>query len=108
MEEVVFRDGAGGDAFGRVVCEGAVFLEEAAVGGGLGHGGQLKMCPRLNLCGEERVRGKKRLELTMEVGVWLEIESFEIAESEPRRESCQPDNCGGGVEVRTTFRGAFV
>lgn len=37
VEKVVFRDGAGGDAFGRVVCEGAVFLEEAAVGGGLGH-----------------------------------------------------------------------
>lgn len=33
VEEVVFRDRAGGDAFGRVVCEGAVFLEEAPVGG---------------------------------------------------------------------------
>lgn len=41
VEEVVFRDGAGGDAFGRVVCEGAVFLEEAAVGGGLGHVGDV-------------------------------------------------------------------
>lgn len=33
VQEVVFRDGAGGDALGGVVCEGAVFLEEAAVGG---------------------------------------------------------------------------
>lgn len=38
-EEVVFGDGAGGDAFGGVVGEGAVFLEETAVGGGLSHGG---------------------------------------------------------------------
>lgn len=37
-EQVVLGDGAGGDALGRVVGEGAVFLEEAAVGGGLRHG----------------------------------------------------------------------
>lgn len=41
VQQVVLGDGAGGDAFGRVVCEGAVFLEEAAVGGGLGHGGRM-------------------------------------------------------------------
>lgn len=36
-QQVVLGDGAGGDALGGVVGEGAVFLEEAAVGGGLGH-----------------------------------------------------------------------
>lgn len=39
VQEVVFRHGAGGDAFGGVVGEGAVLLEEAAVGGGLRHAG---------------------------------------------------------------------
>lgn len=39
VEEVVFGNGTGSDAFRRVVREGAVFLEEAAVGGGLSHGG---------------------------------------------------------------------
>lgn len=38
VEEVVLGAGAGGDAFGRVVGEGAVLLQETAVGGGLGHG----------------------------------------------------------------------
>lgn len=38
VEEVVLGDGAGGDALGGAVCESAVFLEEAPVGGGLGHG----------------------------------------------------------------------
>ena len=33
VEQVVFGDGAGGYAFGGVVGQGAVFLEEAAVGG---------------------------------------------------------------------------
>jgi hypothetical protein len=39
-EEVVFVDGAGGDAFGRVCGEVLVFLEEA-LGGDGGHGGWL-------------------------------------------------------------------
>lgn len=39
VQQVVLGDGAGGDALGGVVGEGAVLLEEAAVGGGLGHGG---------------------------------------------------------------------
>lgn len=38
-QHVVLGDGAGGDAVGRVVGEGAVLLEEAAVGGGR-HGGR--------------------------------------------------------------------
>lgn len=66
VQQVVLGDGAGGDAFGRVVCEGAVFLEEAAVGGGLGHGG--RMTPREN--GEkwkreerERREGGKSVEI---------------------------------------------
>ena len=37
VQEVVFRDGAGGDAFWRVVGQGAVFLEEPPVRGGLCH-----------------------------------------------------------------------
>lgn len=57
MQQVVLGDGAGGDAFGRVVCEGAVFLEEAAVGGGLGHGG--RMTPRFGERKMER-RGRRR------------------------------------------------
>lgn len=39
VQKVVFGDGAGGDALGGVVGEGAVLLEEAAVGGGLRHAG---------------------------------------------------------------------
>jgi hypothetical protein len=37
VQQVVLGDWAGGDAVWRVVGEGAVFLEEAPVGGGLGH-----------------------------------------------------------------------
>lgn len=39
VQEVVLGDGAGRDALGRVVGERAVLLEEAAVGGRLGHDG---------------------------------------------------------------------
>jgi hypothetical protein len=39
VQEVVLGHGAGRDAFGGVVGEGAVLLEEAAVGGGLRHAG---------------------------------------------------------------------
>lgn len=39
VEEIILGHRAGGDAFRGVVCEGAVFLEEAPVGGGLGHRG---------------------------------------------------------------------
>lgn len=38
-EDVVFGDGAGGDAVGRGGGEGAVFVEEAARGEGGCHGG---------------------------------------------------------------------
>lgn len=38
VEEVVFGNGAGGDAIGRVVGQGSVFLEETPLGGGCGHG----------------------------------------------------------------------
>jgi hypothetical protein len=34
VKEVILGDGAGGDAFGRVVGERAILLEKAAVGGG--------------------------------------------------------------------------
>jgi len=37
VQEVVFGDGAGGDAFGRVVGQGAVFLEQTALGGCRSH-----------------------------------------------------------------------
>lgn len=37
VEEVIFGHGAGGDALGRVVGEGAVLLKEPPVSGGLGH-----------------------------------------------------------------------
>lgn len=37
MQEIIFRDGPRGDTFGRVVCQSAVFLEEAAVRCRLGH-----------------------------------------------------------------------
>ena len=39
VEQVVLGDGARRDALGRVVGQRAVLLEEAAVGGGLRHGG---------------------------------------------------------------------
>lgn len=59
VEEVVLGDGAGGDALGGAVCEGAVFLEEAPVGGGLGHGaggekGVVVGSPGLRAAGEVR------------------------------------------------------
>ena len=38
VEDVVLGDGAGCDAFGRVVGQGAILLQQAAVGGGLSHG----------------------------------------------------------------------
>ena len=37
VQEVVFRHGPRGDAFGRVVGQRAVLLQEPAVGGGLRH-----------------------------------------------------------------------
>jgi len=39
LEEVVFGDRAGGDAVWWIVGQGAVFREQPAVGGGLGHVG---------------------------------------------------------------------
>ncbi len=39
-QDVVLGHGAGGDALGRVVGEGAVLLEQAALGGRLRHGGR--------------------------------------------------------------------
>lgn len=38
VQEIIFRDGAGGDAVRGVVREGAVLLEETAVGCALRHG----------------------------------------------------------------------
>lgn len=40
VQQVVLGDGAGGDALGGVVCEGAVFLEQTPVRRRLGHGAQ--------------------------------------------------------------------
>lgn len=67
VQQVVLGDGAGGDAFGRVVCESAVFLEEAAVGGGLGHGG--RMTPREN--GEKWKREEREKNVVLLVGLGL-------------------------------------
>lgn len=40
VQHVVLGDGPGGDALGGVVGEGAVLLEQPALGGGLGHEGR--------------------------------------------------------------------
>lgn len=63
VQEVVLGDGAGGDALGGVVGEGAVLLEEAPVGGGLGHGGG---------CAGRVLRGMGEARLG---GYWVEVVS---------------------------------
>lgn len=40
VQQVVFRDRAGGDALGRVVGQGAVLLEQTPMGRGLRHAGE--------------------------------------------------------------------
>lgn len=103
MEEVVFRDGAGGDAFGRVVCEGAVFLEEAAVGGGLGHVGRVVWASDGFYGEEAREEKRKDWSWRWRVGVWLEIGSLRSRNRSRGGRAARPDSCGG-VEVRSTFR----